>query len=102
MRTIIIDGRDMTTREDAHSHLAKTLSLPYYYGKNLDALHDCLTDISEPTHIIVTHCSTIMRALGAYGLSILKVLNNSSKENNSLMASFHVDNETHKEGFSNS
>lgn len=91
----------MLTREDAHSHLAKALSLPYYYGKNLDALNDCLTDIRELTQIIVTHCGMITHALGSYGEELLKVLNNSAKENNYLMVSFHIDDESHNEDFSN-
>lgn len=34
-----------------HAYLASTLGFPAYYGANLDALLDCLGDISEPTLI---------------------------------------------------
>lgn len=34
--------------EDMHEALAETLSFPAYYGKNLDALNDCLTDLHVP------------------------------------------------------
>ena len=44
---IILDGRRMTTREEAHAHIREMLSLPEYYGLNADALNDCLGEKSE-------------------------------------------------------
>ena len=35
------------TKEKAHIYLKQVLRLPSYYGNNLDALYDCLTDIQE-------------------------------------------------------
>lgn len=93
MRIIKIDGREMKTPEDAHSYLAKVLSLPHYYGKNLDALHDCLTDINEPTNIIVVHCGELELTLGFYGTSLLKVLEFSSKESEFLTVFFYNNEE---------
>lgn len=48
---VTIDTRNLTTMEQIHDHLAKELNFPPYYGKTLDALYDCLTDISEETEI---------------------------------------------------
>ena len=31
--------------EKAHTYLAEELDFPNYYGRNLDALYDCLTDL---------------------------------------------------------
>lgn len=90
MKTIIIDGREMKTREDAHIYLAKVLSLPDYYGRNLDALHDCLTDINETTNIIVYYCGELLLSLGAYGSSLMKVLEFSAKENVLLTVFFYI------------
>lgn len=49
----VLDGSQMTTREDAHEHIAQRLKFPDYYGKNLDALYDCITDIPDAEIIIV-------------------------------------------------
>lgn len=94
MRTIIIDGKKMTSRENAHIHLAERLSLPDYYGRNLDALHDCLGDISEKTHLIIQYCSEMEIALGAYGSALLKVFMLSAEENDFLTLSLYEDSES--------
>ena len=33
--------------EKAHTYLAEELDFPNYYGRNLDALYDCLTDLRD-------------------------------------------------------
>ncbi len=48
-----IDCAQIHTTADLHRILAETLHFPAYYGNNLDALFDCLTDISEKTHLIL-------------------------------------------------
>ena len=48
MRKVIIDLTYPNDRETLHSYLKEKLSLPSYYGNNLDALHDCLTSVTEP------------------------------------------------------
>jgi ribonuclease inhibitor len=49
----IIDCAQLHTKEDLHRALAETLGFPAYYGKNLDALYDCLGQISQKTHLIL-------------------------------------------------
>ena len=48
---------DCTSLDKAGLHLAlKTaLDFPHWYGNNLDALYDCLTEISEPTQLTLLH-----------------------------------------------
>ena len=43
---ITIDVSRLNERESAHAYLQDILALPKYYGKNLDALYDCLTTMS--------------------------------------------------------
>lgn len=74
MEFIIIDGRRMTSIEATHEYLAKTLRLPDYYGKNLDALHDCLTDLSRDVWIILINGDFIDEALGSYAGKLRRVL----------------------------
>ena len=41
-------------REQLHDYLQEMLPLPAYYGRNLDALYDCLTELPE-TEITWSH-----------------------------------------------
>lgn len=49
MKKIILDFCPIRTREEVHEYLEMKLDLPDYYGKNLDALYDCLTELGEDT-----------------------------------------------------
>ena len=81
MMEVYLDGRALESREALHQALAALLPLPAYYGKNLDALHDCLTDLSDPVHLTVLHAQALENALGAYCRSFHRVLSDSAQEN---------------------
>lgn len=55
MKTIFIDGRDYRDAQAMHEGLARLLKLPAYYGKNADALHDCLAEMGETVNLTVFH-----------------------------------------------
>jgi RNAse (barnase) inhibitor barstar len=40
---MILDGK--LIKKDGHDYLMQALDLPDYYGRNLDALYDCLTEM---------------------------------------------------------
>ena len=42
-------------KEELHSYLKKKMKFPDYYGENLDALFDCLTDISTDTAVDIKY-----------------------------------------------
>ena len=48
---VFLNGNDITNREQLHDALSEALELPEWYGRSLDALYDCLTDLSVPTTI---------------------------------------------------
>ena len=54
-----IDERDLLDISTIHDYLRVTLGFPEHYGKNLDALHDCLGDITEPTRLYVMRDATM-------------------------------------------
>lgn len=48
-----IRERDITSREDVHVALAGGLGFPDHYGASLNALDDCLGDLSKPARVLV-------------------------------------------------
>lgn len=59
MKYITIDCTGMAEPAQLHSTLAQALVFPRWYGKNLDALFDCLSDICEDTTLQLTGWSTL-------------------------------------------
>ena len=53
MKQVILDGNILADATQVHDYLKEMLEFPEYYGKNLDALHDCLTDL-EDVEITIT------------------------------------------------
>lgn len=69
MKDITIDCRGFVPRSDLHRAFADALAFPDHYGNNLDALHDCLTHISEPTRIRLLYWAAAEESLGSYARS---------------------------------
>ena len=78
MKKVTIDTNQLQTMEQIHNYLAKELNFPPYYGKTLDALYDCLTDITEETEI------ELIAEEGTF-LPLKKVLNAVAKANKNLI-----------------
>lgn len=81
---VTLSGNKMTSKEALHDYLAKKLELPAYYGKNLDALHDCLCEITHPLFLTVTYTERLLSCTGSYGERFLKVLKDAAQENQML------------------
>lgn len=56
------------------ARLAAALSFPDYFGGNLDALWDALTDVEQPTALILTEWTRYARARPERWAAILAVL----------------------------
>ena len=61
-----INCADLADRKAFHRLLAQVLSFPEGYGNNLDALYDCLTDIFDPTHLILENWDPLSPVLGSF------------------------------------
>ena len=53
MQEVTIRGIDFDNILEVHDYLAEKLDFPDYYGRNLSALYDVLTDICNDTRIII-------------------------------------------------
>lgn len=77
----VLDGGSVGSREALHQTLAAGLRLPDWYGGNLDALHDCLTDITEPTELVIRGGAAMETALGSYAAALRWTLADCAAEN---------------------
>ena len=53
MRNVTLDLAPFEEKISLHRYLKEVLDFPFYYGANLDALHDELASEREPLHIDV-------------------------------------------------
>lgn len=55
MNNITLKLDKFSKKEELHSYLKKKMKFPDYYGENMDALFDCLTDISTDTAVDIKY-----------------------------------------------
>ena len=79
MAEIVLDGRELPSMEAVHDRFA--LVLPDYYGRNLDALFDCLTDLREPVTVRLVNREVLEDRLGRRGRALVRLLRRAAAEN---------------------
>lgn len=83
MKQITLDGNILADAAQVHDYLKEQLQFPEYYGKNLDALHDCLTDLADIEITI-----TAPDEDGAIYQRVLRVFKSAENENDSMTLKF--------------
>lgn len=82
MKKIILDIREYTKPDQIHEYIAQKMDFPQYYGKNLDALYDMLTDIREETCIALLLGEESGK--DAFIRGLIRVFNEAEYEKNNL------------------
>ncbi|MBP3617648.1 MAG: barstar family protein [Lachnospiraceae bacterium] len=93
-RRVTLSGNRMKTKASLHTYVARKLKLPDYYGNNLDALHDCLSERATPLHVTVTYTERLKENLGSYGDTFLQVLQDTAEENQLISISVYAGKRT--------
>ena len=88
MKTVILDGNEIISMSDIHNLFAEELDFPQWYGKNLDALYDCLSDVTEEVEITIENSAELMENLGISFERLCALLNDVSEENENISVSF--------------
>lgn len=78
---LTVDARGFVSKHETHVLLRSVLGEENYWGSNLDALHDCLTMIFEPTTLVIKNWSAAVKNLGDYADRLWHVLDDSAEEN---------------------
>jgi ribonuclease inhibitor len=84
MKLITLDANQMGTPEQTQKYLKEVLHFPSYYGENLDALYDCLGEITEETTVRIPKHLSHADALADYGNTLLQVFTQAAAENKKL------------------
>ena len=87
MKKVLLYTGGINTKDELHDLLKESLDLPDYYGRNLDALHDCLTDIGEDT-VIGLFESGKQQLIDSYVDLLKRVLRDAEEENPHLAVVF--------------
>jgi ribonuclease inhibitor len=85
MREIRLNGAKMIDKATTHAYLKEKLSLPDYYGNNLDALWDCLSTDFSPKRIIFYNLEKLIENMGSYGELIITLFQEVARENKYLV-----------------
>ena len=81
MKIYLLDGKDMTSRETAYRVIERTMGFPDWFGHNLDALADCLSELdSDATAIVFVNTDAMADRLGPYAGKILSCFRDVSDE----------------------
>lgn len=81
MKQIALDGAALN-RTTLHDLLSQELTFPEWYGRNLDALYDCLTDLCEETELVLQNWDSWEDL--RYADRLLRVFRDVAEENEKL------------------
>ena len=88
MREIVLNLTRFEEKISLHSYLKEALDFPFYYGANLDALHDELTSETNATRIIVQYPANPKGKMVDYLPRLLKVFRDAANQNYHLEISY--------------
>ena len=86
-KRFVVDLAGAVTKGDLHDRIRRSLDLPAYYGENLDALYDLLTEMgagtgtNARTEIIFSGAEDADPSLGEY-LDLMRTMCRDAEEEN--------------------
>ena len=89
MKIITMDCGQLKSAPEFHDALAVAMEFPDYYGKNLDALFDCLTDIHQEQELVLLNWHPFSYAVKDYAEKLMYVFRCACQENTRLTVTLH-------------
>lgn len=84
MKHILINCAAAEDAAALHRMIAQALDFPAWYGGNLDALYDCLTELETPVELTLQN----LPAHGEFGAAFRAALEDAAEENPVLKLEF--------------
>ena len=87
----IIDLKEAKSKEELHERIQRALPLPNWYGGNLDALYDVLTDpeFGEECEISFVGCRDLQDAMPKYYAALQRMCADACREKEGLIIRFY-------------
>lgn len=81
--SVLIDGKEIKTKDQLHNIIAKNLNFPHYYGKNLEALYEVLSsDFTGDSIVKIKHVNLLKAKIGSdYIESMIQVIMDAADDN---------------------
>lgn len=83
-----VDLSGVSDRKGLHDRIQESLPLPDYYGRNLDALYDTLTEFGSGWNVAFTGCGRIRESLPAYMDALRRLCGQAQEELEDLTITF--------------
>ena len=80
-KTIRLDGNRITNRKDMAVYMKEIFSFPETFGGNLDALHDCLSEVNVDTVIQLDEETLRTVCDEKYAWKVMRVLLDETEDN---------------------
>ena len=80
-KTIRLDGNRITNRKDMAVYMKEIFSFPETFGGNLDALHDCLSEVNADTVIQLDEETLRTVCDEKYAWKVMRVLLDETEDN---------------------
>lgn len=102
MKKVLLNFNSAKTAEWIHEYIKSKLEFEDFYGKNLDALYDELTSITEDTCLGVFWQRKKDKKLASYLKKIKKVFQDAERNNSHICVIFGNIEENYEDGRENS
>ena len=89
-KVFYIDLAVVSTPEELQKELVKELPLPDYYGRNLDALYDVLTESGDGWNIIFYNARFAQYRLGKYFDALSRLCREAAEDVHDLKIRFYM------------
>jgi ribonuclease inhibitor len=80
-REIVLDAGKIMNKVSMGAYMREVLPLPEYFGNNLDALHDVLSEVEEDTVFYLTEENVRRICSSTYAYRVLLVISDAAEEN---------------------